>query len=104
MHKHDYITMQEVRRDVPGFLKRVAAGERLTVIYHSKPLVTVKNDQDESMAGKLTPGSPEAVRRSVAAAAEARAQARPLLDPNKSIKQLYAETIGKKYGIDYKET
>ncbi len=87
------ISMQEIRKDVPGFLERIAAGDTITVIYHSRPLVTVQKQAE------IAEDPREQVKRILAASEKARASAKGTLDPNKTIKQLYAETAGEKYGI-----
>jgi antitoxin (DNA-binding transcriptional repressor) of toxin-antitoxin stability system len=96
--QNDTISAKEIRHDLIGFLRRLKKGQPITVIYRSKPLVTVisKSDTPESQAS--IPGSPEAVARSLAYARQLRKGRKPVLDPSKSIKALYAETMDEKYG------
>lgn len=100
--QNDTISAKEIRQDLIGFLRRIKAGNPITVIYRSKPLVTVTREAahgHENTTAELMPGSPEAVARSLAYAKQLRKDRKPVLDPHKSIKQLYAETMDEKYGI-----
>ncbi len=89
----DTISMQDVRRNLPDFLRRIANGQKITVIYHSEPLVTLQS-ASEPNAGK-TPQ--QTMQDFLGVAAKARQTATHTLDPNKSYKQLYIETIAKKH-------
>ena len=99
MKTTDLISAKEIRQDLIGFLRRVKSGRPLTVIYRSKPFVTLNDDNTPlSSIGQL-PGSPEAVSKSLAYAKRLRSGRKPVLDPAKSIKELYAESMDEKYGI-----
>lgn len=93
MTKQDTISIQEVRKDPLDFLRQINAGKTLTVIYHSKPFAVVTS------ADARTIQQPKSTKRMLEYAKLARDGATLTLDPNKSIKELYAEGIGKKYGI-----
>lgn len=95
MSQINYINTQEIRQDLMGFLNRLAAGQKFVVLNRSKPVVTV--------TGKAEAISKEQARQNIqaflAAAEVARSQAAGSLDPNKTYKELYTETMGEKYGI-----
>ena len=97
--QNDTISAKEIRQDLIGFLRRIKSGPPITVIYQSKPLVTVTRQITVSNKAEALPGSPEAVARSLAFAKKLRTGKKTMLDPNKSIKELYAETMDEKYGI-----
>lgn len=94
MNKDNTLSIQEVRRDLAGFFDLLAQGKTITVIAHSKPLVTVRSEQTDSKAENR-----RKVAEFLAAAAEARKQSKGTLDPNKSFKEMYYEDMAKKYGI-----
>lgn len=96
MNATHFITMQEVRRDVPGFLKRIASGQRLTVVYHSKPLVTVTNADLEN---PRTDTSQIQEFLAIAAAARKSATSAAKVDQAKSYKDQYHNHLAKKYGV-----
>ncbi|MGH7195683.1 MAG: hypothetical protein ACREGA_02790 [Candidatus Saccharimonadales bacterium] len=93
------ISMQELRKDPLGFLRQINEGKEVKVIYHSREFATVKSSKPA-----IKPKTPRSAQYYLDLAAEAHASAKGTLDPNKSIKQLYAETMAekyrKKYGID----
>lgn len=100
MSKVSYINTQEIRRDLMGFLRELAAGREYVVLNRSKPVVTLvgkdsknaRHDAHRSIAELL------AISDTIQAAGKGKAK-QSNLDPNKSYKQLYTETMGKKYGI-----
>ena len=102
MKASDTINAKEIRQDLIGFLRRVKSGQPITVIYRSKPFVTI-NDSAEHSANPSPagpePGSPEAVAKSLVYAKQLRSGRKSVFDPNKSIKELYAESMDEKYGI-----
>ena len=84
------ITTKEIRKDLSGFLQRIQKGDTFTVLYRSRPVVNIGAIETKSQT--FVPGSPEAVKRSLDAVAAARKRVGVVLDPNKSIKELYRET------------
>jgi antitoxin (DNA-binding transcriptional repressor) of toxin-antitoxin stability system len=92
----NYINTQEIRRDLVGFLCRLADGKEYMVLNRSKPLVRVRGTAASGTAEK---NPRQNTQEFLAIAAKARAQAKGTLDPNKSYKELYAETMAEKHGI-----
>ncbi len=93
-----YINTQEIRKDLMGFLQELAAGREYVVLNRSKPVVTV------SGKGAANMNKAEARRNvqeflAIGDLARASAKGTAELDPQKSYKELYTETMGKKYGI-----
>ncbi len=86
--------MQEVRQNLPNFLERIANGATITVIYHSKPLVTLTSSQPNTVIS-----GPKGTQHFLDVANKAHKTAKGALNPNKSIKQLYTETMNQKYGV-----
>ena len=88
------ISAKEIRNDLEGFLKKVKSGQTFQIMYRSKPLVTItaKEERDEFTAADA--GTPAAIRRSIELADKLNREhrGRSILDPNKSIKELYEET------------
>lgn len=83
-----------------GFLRRLKTGQPLTIIYRSKPYVTVNPSPAQASSYQAADaGTPAAIKRSVALVKKMNQGRKPILDPQKSFKQLYDETIGEKYGI-----
>jgi len=99
MKTTDLISAKEIRQDLVGFLRLVKSGRPLTVIYRSKPFVTINYGTVSTPSNDLLPGTPEAVAKSLAYAKRLRSGRKPVLDPNKSIKELYVESMDEKYGI-----
>lgn len=93
MNKDNTISLQEVRKDPLGFLQQIITGKTMTVIYHSKPLVTVTS------ADARVPQHPKSTKHLLKYAEFARNSAKVTLNPKKSYKQLYSEDMAKKYGI-----
>lgn len=91
MNSQTTITIQEVRRNLPDFLERLNKGEVLTVIAHSRPVVTIKAEDGQNRSMQ-TAKFLQSVRA-------ARSHATRKLDPAKSYKQLYAENIADKYDL-----
>ncbi|OVE78931.1 hypothetical protein BVY00_01615 [bacterium G20] len=85
------ISTKEIRNDLEGFLKRLKNGQTIQVMYRSKLLVTLaaKDEADAYLAKDA--GTPAALRRSINLAKTLH-QRHPVLDPNKSFKELYEET------------
>ncbi len=85
------INTKQIRADLVGFLRQLEDGEPVTVLYRSQPLVTIaakpKREYESPDAG-----TPEAMRRSVEFI-RSLPKRKSQLDPNKSIKELYDETM-----------
>lgn len=92
------ISIQQIRDDPNSFVDGMARGKIYTVVRRSKMVATVglKNSLPEKT---VKPGSKEAVKKSIEIAKRIQRTHKPLLDPNKSYKELYYEGMAKKYGI-----
>lgn len=84
------ISLQELRLDPVGFLKKIKDGKTVTVIYHSKPYITLKST--DSVPQK----SP---KKLLEYGALARASASGSIPKDADLKQIYYEGMAKKYGI-----
>lgn len=85
------MSTKEIRNDLEGFLRSLKKGHTISVIYRSKPLVTVVAKEEQDNFLKSDAGQPSAAKRSVRFVRSL--PPRPVsLDPNKSFKQLYQET------------
>ena len=93
MDKKNTISLQELRKDPLGFLEKVNKGNRITVIYHSKPLVTVMS------ADNIDYRQTKNISRMLQYADLASKNAKTSVDSNKSYKEIYAEDMAKKYGV-----
>lgn len=89
-----YINTQEIRKDLHGFLKSVESGREVVVLNRSKAIARLNRKTDQAATAKAARKN---MQEFLAVAAKARRQAKGTLDPNKSIKELYAETISEKY-------
>lgn len=93
MNQDNTISVQEVRRDPLRFLDRINKGQRVTVIYHSRPFVTVISADKEKTSKDIS-------RKSMLQYAKlVRNSAKIKLDNSKSYKELYSEGMTEKYGI-----
>ena len=99
MNTHNTINAKEIRNDLVGFLSRIKSGRPLTVIYRSKPFVTINSQPVATPSGAPVPGSPVAVNRALDHAKRLRSGRQSVLGNTKSIKELYAETMDEKYGV-----
>lgn len=93
MNKDNTISVQEVRKDPLGFLAKINEGKKITVIYHSKPFATVMSANGE------TSNQPKSTSNMLQYAKLARNSAKITLDSTKSYKELYGESMAKKYGV-----
>ncbi|HSH18756.1 MAG TPA: hypothetical protein VK978_05230 [Candidatus Saccharimonadales bacterium] len=86
------ISTKEIRQDLEGFLRKLKQGQAIQVLHRSKPLVTVvaQNQQEPYLADDA--GTPAAARRS-ARFVRSLPERKPVLDPHKSFKELYDETL-----------
>jgi hypothetical protein len=91
MNKDNTISLQEVRRNPLGFFNQINKGKKITVIYHSKPLVTVTNTDSQSQTKSL--------KKMLEYTDRAHRSAKTAIDSNKSYKEIYYEDMAKKYGI-----
>ena len=93
MNTENTISIQEVRKNLRGFLDQINNGKKITVIYHSRPYVTVTSaDIQVSEQSKST-------KRLLKFAQLARDSAKVTFDNTKSYKELYGEDMAKKYDI-----
>ncbi len=95
----DIVSTSEIRKNLVPFLRSLGDGHQVTVLHRSKPLVTINSSTPKLSSSE--PGSAEAIHRAIDKAlvlSESRA-GKAVLDPNKSIKELYAESVGEKYGV-----
>ncbi len=80
-----------IRQDLVGFLRSLSDGQPVTILYRSKPLVTLVAEPPEPTYQAADAGTPAAIRRSLALVRNL--TPRPVqLDPHKSFKELYDET------------
>jgi len=86
----DTINAKEIRQDLEGFLKRVKSGKPLTVIYRSKPYVTI--NAPTATHGAIVPGSPQAIKRGLSTARLLRQSTQAKANTS------YHELLEKKYG------
>lgn len=80
-----------IREDLVGFLRSLSDGQPVTVLYRSKPLVTISAEPAPPNYQSPDAGSPEAVRRSVQFIRRLGPRT-SRFDPSKSFKELYDET------------
>ena len=92
MNTYDTISIQEVRKDLPGFFQRIAEGQRLTVISRSKPVVTVAREAAEQP-------KPKGTQHFLDLAARAAASSKGVIPKDADLKKLYWEDMAKKHGI-----
>jgi antitoxin (DNA-binding transcriptional repressor) of toxin-antitoxin stability system len=98
MNSPQFITIQEVRRNLPRVLRDIAAGRSYTVISRSEPIVTLQRTKTDDAPYEAT----SAMERMLAAGAEARKQSTAgliHLPKDVSYKELYAQDMAKKYGV-----
>ncbi|HVQ43697.1 MAG TPA: hypothetical protein VMT30_01900 [Candidatus Saccharimonadia bacterium] len=82
---------KQIRRDLVGFLRSLSDGQPVTVLYRSKPLITIAAGPSEPIYQAPDAGTPAALKRSLALVRSL--SPRPTrLDPVKSFKDLYDET------------
>lgn len=87
----NYISTDQIRKDLVGFLKGLESGREVAVLNRSKVIAHL-NQKPETY-------KKDSVKRMLEIADEIRAQAKPVYDPNKSIKELYWEDMNQKYDI-----
>ena len=93
-----FISIQQIRDDLNGFIDGLAQGNSYTVLRRSRKVAEVSGKSMEKPT-KPVPGSKEAMREFLDIAAKIRAESKGNLDPNKSIKELYHEMLDEKYGF-----
>jgi hypothetical protein len=82
---------KQIRRDLVGFLRSLGDGQPVTILYRSKPLITVTAEPVPPAYQAPDAGTPAAVKRSIALIRSL--SPRPAqFDPQKSFKELYNET------------
>jgi antitoxin (DNA-binding transcriptional repressor) of toxin-antitoxin stability system len=82
---------KQIRQDLVGFLRSLADGQPVTVLYRSKPLVTIAAEPVEGGFQSPDAGTAAAARRSIQFLRSLGLRT-TTLDPSKSIKELYDET------------
>lgn len=86
------ITAKELRDNLGQYVQRARRGESIKVTYRSKPAFTLQADTPKS--SNPEPGSPAAMREFIRLVHEMNKVPRvSTLDPTKSIKQLYHESL-----------
>lgn len=85
------ISTKEIRNDLVGFLRSLKNGQSYQVMHRSKPLVRVTADEQKTFTAPDA-GTPDAAKRSIALVRSLEGR-KSTLDPNKSIKELYEETM-----------
>lgn len=86
------IAAKELRTNLDEIVRRVRGGETMRVTYRSQPAFILQPEKPKK-AGP-TPGSPAAMKLFLASAETMRKSAKKtVLDPNKSIKELYHEML-----------
>lgn len=83
---------KQIRQDLVGFLRSLSDGQPVTVLYRSRPLVTITAEAPELSHQSPDAGTPTAIRRSLKLVAGLRAKQTTRFDANKSFKELYDET------------
>ena len=94
MSNISYISTNEIRKDLVGFLQSLASGQTYTVLHRSKPLVTVSGTNNSSINNAKTN-----TEDLLALLALARAQAKNTIDPNLSYKELYYQAVAAKHDL-----
>jgi hypothetical protein len=97
--KQDYISVQQIRDDPNGFVDNLSRGKSYTILRRSRPVVSSVRGTGVTSSSKYEPGSKEAMREFVRLADIIRSSSKPVLNPDKSIKELYHEMLDEKYGI-----
>lgn len=93
MDKNDTVTIQELRRDPVGFLRRVNKGKTITVIYRSRPFAVVTG----TTVGKNQ--NPKSMKRMLEYAELVRGSVKAPLDPGMNYKDVYSQDMSKKYDL-----
>ncbi len=82
---------KQIREDLVGFLRSLGDGQPVTILYRSRPLVTITAEPAGPAYQAPDAGTPAALKRSIQLIRGL--QPRPTrLDPSKSFKELYNET------------
>lgn len=85
------ITAKELRDNLDQIVKRVRCGESIRVTYRSKAAFTLRPEVPNQT---LQPGSVPAMNQFSEQSRKLRARKpQPLLNPNKSVKELYHELL-----------
>lgn len=86
------ITATELRKNLDSVLSRVGAGQKIIVTHRFRKPVVIQNIEPEMSNQKKRLDGLKTLEK-------ARLRPSPF-DPNKSIKELYRESMSKKYGIE----
>ncbi len=96
------IKAKDLRDNLDSIVKRVRQGESIRVTYRSKPAFTLQPDIPKRTGPE--PGTPLAIEHFIQSAQNMRRNAeKVVLDPKKSIKELYHEILENdpKYKLPY---
>jgi prevent-host-death family protein len=85
------ITAKQLREHLDEIVARVRRGETIRVTYRSQPAFRLEPDVPPPAGPK--PGSPEAMKQFIQMARAMNKGREPVLDPNKSIKELEHELL-----------
>jgi antitoxin (DNA-binding transcriptional repressor) of toxin-antitoxin stability system len=85
------ISTKEIRNDLEGFLKRLKHGQKIQVLYRSKPLVTLMAQEEHDAYLSENAGTHTAAVHSVNFI-KSLPYRKPVFDVNKSFKELYKDT------------
>jgi hypothetical protein len=80
-----------IRDDLVGFLRSLGDGQPVTILYRSKPLITLTGEPTPPPYQAPDAGTPAAMKRSIQLIRSLKGRASQL-DPSKSFKELYDET------------
>jgi hypothetical protein len=89
--KTTLISTKEIRNDLEGFLKKLKHGQTMQVMYRSKPLVTLKAQEEHDAYLNTNAGTSNAAKHSVNFV-KSLARREPTFDSHKSFKELYENT------------
>lgn len=85
------ISTKEIRNDLEGFLKRLKHGQRIQVIYRSKPLVTLMAQDEHDAYLTMNAGTHTAAVHSINFV-KSLPHRQPVFNAHKSFKELYNDT------------
>ena len=85
------ISTKEIRNDLEGFLKKLKHGQRIQVMYRSKPLVTLMAQEEHDAYLAVNAGTHSAAIHSVDFV-KGIPHRQPVFDAHKSFKELYNDT------------
>lgn len=89
MKQSDTISAKEIRQDLDGFLRRLKTGKPLTVIYRSKPMVTIVDADKVNNSDVQT--TQQAIKESLGVA-------KLLRGSGKADNRMYHQLLDEEYG------